>query len=193
MIGFRSSKYDLLVVRSKLLPKLGLHIHNKKDNTYTSRKYVIKRCESYPCISTKKYKFLDISEYVGPISYVQFLKSMKVETGRKLFFPYEAAKSVSDLYEIGLPDMHSPLWFSTIKQKSVLNDGYGTVSENYNLISCIWDDRGMTCLMDLLQEFNNCDVGPFISALEAFQNIFQSHEINVFVSNAISTPGLSRK
>ncbi len=67
-----------------------------------------------------------------------------------MFFPYEAAKSSSDLYKIGLPDMHSPLWFSTIKQKSVLDDGYDTVSENYNLISHIWNDEGMTCLMDLL-------------------------------------------
>ncbi len=43
VIGFRSSKYDLLVVRSKLFPKLGLHIRDKKTNRYTSRKYVITR------------------------------------------------------------------------------------------------------------------------------------------------------
>ncbi len=52
-------------------------------------------------------------------------------------------------------------------------------------------EKGMTCLLDLLIEYNNCDVGPFISALESFQIIFDKHDINVFSSNAISAPGLS--
>ncbi len=49
----------------------------------------------------------------------------------------------------------------------------------------------MTCLLDLLKEYNNCDVGPFITGLEAFQEIFHAHSINVFSSNIISAPGLS--
>ncbi len=54
----------------------------------------------------------------------------------------------------------------------------------------------MTCLKDLLIEYNNSDVGPFVSALESFQVIFWKHHINVFTSNAIkaiSAPGLSRQ
>ncbi len=37
---------------------------------------------------------------------------------------------------------------------------------------------------------NNCDVGPFITGLEAFHEIFHAHNINVFSSNIISAPGL---
>jgi hypothetical protein len=193
VIGFRSSKYDLLVVRSKLIEKLGLHINKDKKNKKGSSSYVIKRGESYPCIATKEYKFLDITEYVGShISYSQFLKSMKVKTGRKLFFPYEALQSFSDLNQ-GLPHINSELWYSTVKQKSVLQDGEDTIENNYKLIKNIWDEGQMTSLKDLLIEYNNCDVGPFISALEAFQNIFHEHGLSVFKSGVISSPGLSRK
>jgi hypothetical protein len=195
VIGFRSSKYDLLVVRSKLIEKLGLHIHkdNKNKDTVSSSSYVIKRGESYPCIATKEYKFLDITEYVGShVSYSQFLKSMKVKSGRKLFFPYEALKSFSDLNQ-GLPNIHSHLWYSTVKQKSVLQDDENSIEDNYKLIKNLWDTGKMTSLRDLLIEYNNSDVGPFISALEAFQNIFYAHGLNVFKSGVISSPGLSRK
>ncbi len=68
VIGFRSSKYDLLVIKGE-----------KGGRT----EFLIKRSQSYPCISAKGYRFLDICEYVVPISYVQFLQSMKVENDRK--------------------------------------------------------------------------------------------------------------
>ncbi len=45
------------------------------------------------CIIAKDYTFLDITEYVGHISYFQFLKSVKMENEKKRFFPYKAAKS----------------------------------------------------------------------------------------------------
>ncbi len=97
VIGFRSGKYDLLVIRARLIEKLELHIP-KGYNSKSASKFVIKRARSYPCISTKDYQFLDITEYVGShVSYSQFLKSMKVNTGRKIFFTYEALKSFSDL------------------------------------------------------------------------------------------------
>ncbi len=193
VIGFRSSKYDLLVVRSKLFPKLGLHIKGVSRDNRRSQ-YVIKRGQSYPCVSNSQYKFLDITEYVGPISYAQFLKSMKVKEGRKLFFPYEeAAKTFSDLETIGLPPIESLMWYSNIKQKSILDDGVDSIGDNYNMMCDIWEGKHMTCLMDLLIEYNNSDVGPFVSALESFQVIFWKHHINVFTSNAISASGLSRQ
>jgi len=51
----------------------------------------------------------------------------------------------------------------------------------------------MKTLRDLLVVYNNCDCGPFITALESFQNIFHDRGINVFKSGVISAPGLSRK
>ncbi len=136
---------------------------------------------------------LDITEYVGPISYAQFLKSMKVTDCRKLFVPYEGAKTFTDLETIGLPPVDSLMWYSHLKQKSVLDDGVDSIEDNYNMICDIWKRKHMTCLKDLLIEYNNSDVGPFISALESFQDIFLKHHINVFTSNAISAPGLSRQ
>ncbi len=114
VIGFRSSKYDLLVVRSKLFSKLELHIKGVSRDKCRLQ-YVIKRGQSYPCVSNSQYKFLDITVYVGPISYAQFLKSMKVKEDRKLFIPYEVAKTFSDLETIGLPPIESLMWYSNIR------------------------------------------------------------------------------
>jgi uncharacterized Zn-finger protein len=192
ILGYYSSKYDLLVIRSQLIKQLGLHIHRikmKQKKTY----YVIKRGESYPCISTGGYKFLDITEYIGGhVSYAQFLRSMKVTTGRKLFFPFNAVTEFKDL-ENGLPDMNSSLWYSDIKQKSLLDDGVDSIEVNYNLVKKVWCDNNMTTLRDLLIVYNNSDCGPFITAVEAFQSIFHNKNINVFKSGVISAPGLSRK
>ncbi len=143
VIGFRSSKYDLLVVRSKLFPKLGLQIKGVSREKHRSQ-YVIKRGQSYPCVSNSQYEFFDITEYVSPISYAQFLKSMKVTEGRKLFSPYEAAKTFSDLEIIGLPPIDSLMWYSHIKQKSVLADGVDSIGDNYNIICDIWERKHMT-------------------------------------------------
>ena len=192
VIGFHSSKYDLLIIRSQLIKQLGLHI-NKKKPKEKKKYYVIKRGESYPCIATASYKFLDITEYLGGhVSYAQFLRSMKVTTGRKLFFPFEAVTSFNDLQQ-GLPHMNSYLWFSSVKQKSLLDDGQDTIQNNYNLIKQKWDECNMKTLKDLLILYNNCDCGPFVTALESFQNIFHEQGINVFKSGVISAPGLSRK
>jgi hypothetical protein len=192
IIGYYSSKYDILVIRSQLIQQLGLHLPKIKKKQHLGQ-YVIKRGESYPCIATPKYKFLDITEYIGGhVSYAQFLRSMKVTTGRKLFFPFEAIREFSDLNN-SLPHMNSHLWYSSVKQKSLLDDGVDSIETDYKLIKKIWDDYGMRTLRDLLVVYNNSDCGPFITAVESFQNIFQARGISVFKSGVISAPGLSRK
>ena len=190
VIGYHSAKYDILVIRSQLIKHLGLY---KPNLMKRKSHYVIKRGESYPCIATSKYKFLDITEYIGShVSYSQFLKSMKVTSGRKLFFPFEAIRSFSDLKN-ELPEMNSQLWFSSIKQKSLLDDGVDSIETNYKLIKDLWDNNNMKTLQDLLIIYNNSDCGPFITAVESFQKIFLDRGLSVFKSGVISAPGLSRK
>jgi hypothetical protein len=134
ILGYYSSKYDLLVIRSQLVKQLGLHMHRNKMKQKSSY-YVIKRGESYPCISTKVYKFLDITEYIGGhVSYAQFFRSMKVTSGRKLFFPFKEIREFNDL-ENGLPDMNSHLLYSDVKQKSLLDDGVDSIEVNYKLVN----------------------------------------------------------
>ncbi len=93
---------------------------------------------------------------------------------------------------MGLSDIDSNLRYSHIKWKSVLDDGQGTIDENYKLISDIWEEHHMTLFTRSL-EYINCEVGPFTTGLESFQEIFHGHSINVFFSNIISTLGLSRQ
>jgi hypothetical protein len=194
-IGFNASRYDLLISRAKLIEKLGFHIKQKHgEKTKNPSYYVIKRGRAYPCISTDKYKFLDISEYLGPsVSYAKFLQCMKVKSGRKLFFPYEAATSLENLITMTLPDMHSPSWFSTLKQKSVLDDGENSIEHNYDLMKKIWCENDMVSLLDLLKFYNNQDTEPLLEALNSFQNLFFDHDVSIFKGGIISVPGASRQ
>jgi hypothetical protein len=64
---------------------------------------------------------------------------MKVTSGRKLFFPFEAITKFTDLQQT-LPEMNSHLWFSSVKQKSLLDDGQDSIEINYNLVKQKWDN-----------------------------------------------------
>ncbi len=69
----------------------------------------------------------------------------------------------------------------------MLDDGLASIEDNYIFIKQIWDEKEMSLRRDLLIEYNNYDMGPFITALESFQSIFHQHQMYVFKS------GVSRK
>lgn len=56
-IGFISAKYDINLIKSYLVKHLQLD---------ENEAFVVKSINSYSCISTKYFKFLDISQYLSP-------------------------------------------------------------------------------------------------------------------------------
>lgn len=79
-IGFNSAKYDINLIKSYLIKHL---IPENGNDTFT-----VKRNNSYVCISTPTFKFLDITQYLSPgINYAGFLKAFDVQES-KGFFPY---------------------------------------------------------------------------------------------------------
>ena len=79
LLGFNSSRYDLNLIKSKLLPKLGMH--------KVKSPFVVKKGNTYACITAEKFKLLDVSDYLAAgYSYDSFLKAYKVPLG-KSFFP----------------------------------------------------------------------------------------------------------
>ena len=75
--------------------------------------YVIKREDSYPCISTTHFKILDIVNYLAPgISYDGFLKAYGTSM-LKSYFPYEFFDSVEKLNMKSFPPYNA--FFSTLK------------------------------------------------------------------------------
>ena len=84
VIGFNSSKYDLNTIKRFFVPLL---IRN--SDTEHASCFVIKRQNSFMCISTDKLKFLDIINYLAPgYSYDKYLKAYGCEL-EKGHFPYE--------------------------------------------------------------------------------------------------------
>ena len=63
VLGFCSSRYDINLVKEKLLFHLNLHL--TEDNTPN---FVIKKCNSYVCKSSQHFRFLDMAQYLAPHS-----------------------------------------------------------------------------------------------------------------------------
>lgn len=78
-IGFNSARYDINLIKSYLVKHL---IPEKGNETFT-----VKRNNSYACISTPQFKFLDITQYLSQdINYSGFLCAFDVQEC-KGFFP----------------------------------------------------------------------------------------------------------
>ena len=186
VIGFNSSKYDILLCRTEFTKNMGLY-----DSSTENPCFVIKKGETYPSISNDKFIFLDLLNFLAPgYSYSHFLKAYNV-TEKKLFFPYEYISSVAVLNETSLPP-HGDAWYSSLKQKSVLDDGNSTIIENYEFVKKKWEELHMNTLWDLLAWYNMGDVAPFVNGIEAFLKFYYDKGIDIF-KIAISTPGIARK
>ena len=186
VVGFNSSKYDLLLCRTEFTKKMGLY-----KCTDDNQCYVIKKGETYPSVANEKYIFLDLLNYLAPgYSYANFLKAYNVQES-KLFFPYEYITSVSILNETELPPL-GDAWFSSLKQKSVLDNGISSTIDNYHFVKQTWKDNNMGTLWDLLSWYNKGDVKPFVTGIESFLEFYYTKCIDVF-KIAISSPGIARK
>ena len=79
VIGFNSGRYDLNLVKPKLMKHLKM-FENQQN------KFVVKRNNNYICVSNGEFKFLDITNYLAPgCSYDKFLKAYDCSI-RKSFF-----------------------------------------------------------------------------------------------------------
>ena len=180
VLGFNSARYDLNLILSKF-PK---HLNIAQDE----HSFVVKKSNSYLCMSTEYFRFLDISQFLAPgCSYSKFLKAYQVEE-EKSFFPYEWFDSAEKLDFPSLPGYDA--FFSKLKDINVLdinNDGM----EQYNTLQRIWREQGMTTFKDFLIYYNNLDVAPFVKAVERFQEFYFKRKLDVF-KIAISVPGIAR-
>ena len=156
VLGFNSARYDLNLIKGRILKALQIH--------KTEQSFVIKKNNSYICISNGEFKFLDITQFLSPgTSYVNFLSSFDVED-KKGFFPYEFFDSEEKLQERSLPPVES--FWSSLKNKNVLDDGVHTIEENYEWLKMIWKKEKMTTFKDFLVWYNKLDVYPFVVAVK---------------------------
>ena len=170
VVGFNSGRYDLNAIKKFFVPLL---IHNNAA--------VIKRQNTYMCLSTDQLKFVDICNYLAPgVSYDKYLKAYGCEL-QKGRFPYEYMDDLHKLEDRALPPQAA--FFSRLKNEGISNDDYARCQ-------AVWRDNGMETLREYLIWYNNRDVTPFLDAIAKQAGFYKQHNIDMF-KDGISVPGLS--
>ena len=86
VLGFNSAKYDLNLVKSHLIPWLRRDVDPNKDDEDTCDVNVIKKGSTYTQIGARRFKFLDISNYLaGGVSYSASSKPTKFPKPNLIF------------------------------------------------------------------------------------------------------------
>ena len=170
VVGFNSGRYDLNAIKKFFVPLL---IHNNAA--------VIKRQNTYMCLSTDQLKFVDICNYLAPgVSYDKYMKAYGCEL-QKGHFPYEYMDDLQKLEDRVLPPQSA--FFSQLKNE-------GISDADYARCQAVWHDNQMKTMRDFLVWYNNRDVIPFLQAIDKQFAFYQQHNIDMF-KDGISVPGLS--
>ena len=114
----------------------------ENDGVGSFSHFVIKRDNTFMCLSTDKLTFLDMTNYIAPgFSYDKYLKAYgcKITKG---FFPYEYMDCLERLDDTALPAKEA--FFSQLKNEGISDEDY---------VGCqgAWRDNGMTTLRDFFR------------------------------------------
>lgn len=185
LVGFNSSRYDVNLIRNHLFDVLGDDI-----------KHSIKAGNGYMCLTTRRLKVLDISNYVSAETgslegYLGAFLGSCACTDKirclcgvgKETFPYEYLTSYDVLDRPGIPPRSA---FDSIHKGTKISD------EEYERVKFLWEHFNMKTLRDYLIYYNNQDVLPFVRAIQAQQTFFKRYELDMFM-DGISLPGLGEK
>ena len=173
VIGFNSGHYDLNVVKKFFIPYM------LKGNDKT--RFVIKRQNTFICLSTTNLKFLDVTQYLAPgVSYDKYLKAYGCDL-QKGHFPYEYMDGIGKLEDRALPPQAA--FYSQLKSEEISDADYARCQ-------AVWHDNQMTTMRDYLIWYNNRDVTPFLDAIAKQFTFYCDRGIDMF-KDGISVPGLS--
>jgi hypothetical protein len=189
VVGFNSAKYDIPLIKPYLIKCL-MNQPADDNEKKTQDISVIKKGNSYVKVSTRNLLFLDACSYAAPgYSYSKFLAAYGV-TEAKSFFPYEYVTGLEVLEEERLPPYDA--FYSTLKAANTLEEGKGVErgARNYADLQKVWVREDMKTVRDLLVYYNNCDVGPFLKALEKQVAVYNAMGMDM-LKDAVTLPGLS--
>ena len=145
VIGFNSGRYDLNVVKKFFIPYLlkpSKQDDNDADDEATDEiRIVIKRQNTFMCLSTDKLKFVDICNYLAPgFSYAKYLTAYGCAQ-QKGHFPYEYMDSIGKLDDRALPPQSA--FFSRLTNE-------GISDEDYTRCQAVWRDNEIKTLREYL-------------------------------------------
>lgn len=110
-----------------------------EDNPFD---FVVNRSNKFVVIQTKKFRFLDVTQFLSPgCSYARYLETYDCEM-RKGLFPYEWLDDIKKLEQDHLPSRTS--FYSELKQE-------GITEEEYESCKKVWMESGMKTMRDYLK------------------------------------------
>ena len=146
-------------------------------------KFTVKKDNVFMCLSTDQLKFLDLVNFLAPgFSYDKYLKAYDC-TVIKGYLPYEWIDSLEKLNYSKLPQHED--FFSELKNRNITTEQYAWCKQ-------IWTENNMSTFKDYLIWYNNCDVKPFLEALEKQLTFYKNLSLDMF-KDGISVPGLTLK
>ena len=176
VIGFNSGKYGLNMLKEYFVKKIS---YNKKDEC-SEEVFARKRKNDYIFLTTSKFKFLHVKNYVGPgFSLDAWFNSMSCRL-KNLMFPYEwldSHKKLNDVGQVSYEDFYSSL------KPTITRDEYERFLKLFKENDC-------TTMGDWLRVYNAADVVPFIEAFRKMAGQYYLDKIDVG-KDAVSIPGIS--
>lgn len=168
VFSFNGGKFDMNLLRKWLFA-----------NVSHAKPQIIKRGRSYMCVSFSNIKFQDISNHLAAnVSYEKWLKAYNIKQS-KFYFPHDWFVSLHQLDQTELPPISS--YYNSLKEEDM-------PEENYEKVVAAWNGCGMRTMRDMLEFYNNADVGPFVHAVMAMQQWWKTQNIDMF-RDGISLPG----
>ena len=176
VIGFNSGKYDLNMVKEYFVKKIS---YNKEDEC-NEDVFAAKKENDYMFLTTSKFKFLDVKNYIGPsLSYDGWCTSMGCRM-QKLMFPHQWLDSYEILSNVD-PVSYEDFYISL---KPVIT------RDEYKQFLKLFKANDWITMGDWLRINNVSDVVPFIEAFRKMTRQYYPDNIDV-CKDAVSIPGIS--
>ena len=155
-------------------------ISYNKESEYNEDVFAAKKENDYMFLTTSKFKFLDVKNFIGPdLSYNAWCKSMGCRL-QKLMLPYDWLDSYEKLSHVGLVSYED--FYSSLKP-TITRDEHEQFLRLFKA-----NDR--TTMGDWLRIYNVAEVVPFIETFRKMAGRYYPDKINV-CKNAVSIPGTS--
>ena len=155
-------------------------ISYNKEEECNEDVFVAKKENDYMFLTTSKFKFLDVKNYIGPgLSYDARCKSMGCRL-QKLMFPNEWLDSYERLSYVGPVSYEG--FYSSIKST--------IARDEYEQFLKLFKENDCTTMGNWLRVYNVADVVPFIVAFRKMAGQYCPDKIDV-CKDAYSTPGIS--
>ena len=181
VVDFNSGKYDMNMIKKYFVKRVSFD--EEKDV------FAAKKDNGYMFITTSRFKFLDVKNYIGPgLSYDVSCRSMWCKL-HKLVFPYKWLDSYEKLH---LP-CHNIVFqdfFSTLDGGCIMQRTKNALLKHQLFTKEYIQDRQCKTMDDVLRLYNLANVKPFAEALKKTAEQYYLDKIDM-LKDAVSIPGIS--